>query len=314
MLLRCKTPVWWLFWHRRPCICTTSAGCVESGHNHGEAEALKHPRKALYVCICGFCNWAPPFWKLTHLTATVSGSLFWYLYVCVITRWCVWFMCYCETGASCWTRSPALAVSSITEASWLVAHKRRLDPTGPSCSAIQWFTTEGSSGVTLLLFSSFLGILNIHAGTDAQSIRKYAHTQVNTHNTVVVWSDKGVVTGGHRGCLALGGSGCFPFPAFVISVTVWFLHKRSNYRELFNHPHFYWAQGLLACSSGPHCQQQRATGVTEKVGGLTGREGVSFESSLRRLLCTLLRPSGQRQRGRLDQKTGWLARQRDRWT
>lgn len=47
-------------------------------------------------------------------------------------------------------------------------------------------------------------------------------------------------------------------PVSVISVTVWFLHKRSNYSELFNHPHIYWAWGLLACSSGPCRRQQRA--------------------------------------------------------
>lgn len=36
--------------------------------------------------------------------------------------------------------------------------------------------------------------------------------------------------------------------------------------------------------------------MTEKVGGLTGREGVSFELRLCRLLRTLRRPSGRRQR------------------
>lgn len=107
------------------CVCMTSAGCVESGHNHGEAEALVGPRKALYVCICGYGNWAPPFCKLTHLTGPMPGPLYWYLYMCVWLADDVYgshVTMISATQPSCWTWSPGLALYPITKASWLVAH------------------------------------------------------------------------------------------------------------------------------------------------------------------------------------------------
>ena len=54
------------------------------------------------------------------------------------------------------------------------------------------FATEGSSGVTLLyLVSTAFFAYFTHTHT-------HTRMQVNTHYTVVVWSDKGVVTGGQR--------------------------------------------------------------------------------------------------------------------
>ncbi|MEQ2211572.1 hypothetical protein XENOCAPTIV_007320, partial [Xenoophorus captivus] len=64
--------------------------------------------------------------------------------------------------------------------------------------------------------------------------------------------------------------------------------------------------------SGPRLQRQSVTGVTEKVSGLTGREGVSFELRLCGLLCRLQRPSSQRQRAGQDQGQVCWPRRRDR--
>lgn len=63
-----KSPVWWLFWHRRPCVCTTSAGRAESRHNHRESEALMNLEKH-FMCVfvatvirpLPFVNW--PIWQ-----------------------------------------------------------------------------------------------------------------------------------------------------------------------------------------------------------------------------------------------------------
>lgn len=68
------------------CVYDKCCVCGKSGHNHGEAEALTDPWKALYICICGFCNWAPPFCKETDLTGPVARLLCWYLYVCVTSN------------------------------------------------------------------------------------------------------------------------------------------------------------------------------------------------------------------------------------
>ena len=53
---------------------------------------------------------------------------------------------------------------------------------------------------TLLCFDGFLCILNTHTLTHThralEHTHTHTHTQVNTHYAVVVWSDKGLVTGG----------------------------------------------------------------------------------------------------------------------
>lgn len=162
-------------------MCTTSAGCVESGHNHREAGALMDPWKALYVCICGYGNWVPPF---------VSWPIWQGLWLgpCTDICICVWLAydvygsrvtMISETWPSCWTRSPGLALSPITKASWLVAHNCTSLTSNQGFSFVfQPSTTEGSSGVTLLhsSFSGFLCILNTYTGTYTQGISSHRHT------------------------------------------------------------------------------------------------------------------------------------------
>lgn len=89
-------------------------------------------------------------------------------------------------------------------------------------------------GALVLLWFAFFVCIgdHTHCGTFAKHIT--THSQVNMHNGCLV------VTEGQR--VTEEATSPHPFlPASVISVTVWFLHKRSNYSELFNHPHIYWA-------------------------------------------------------------------------
>lgn len=180
-LLCCKSPVWWLFWHGRPCMCTTSAGCVESGHNHGKAEALMDPWKALYVCICGYGNWAPPFvnwpiWQALWLGPCTDICIC----VCVTSKWCVRFTCYYDL----W--NPALMLDTVP---WFgfVPHYQSQLAGGTQlhtaqiqlglfflCSSIVHHRGELWCHSTLPPFNRFLCILNTHTG---------AHTQVNTRTT-----------------------------------------------------------------------------------------------------------------------------------
>ena len=85
-------------------------------------------------------------------------------------------------------------------AGWRRTTARRSEPTGAFCfCAVQPYATEGSSGVILLCPVStafFAYLTHTHTLTHTHWALEHTHRQVNTHYTVVVWSDKGLVTGG----------------------------------------------------------------------------------------------------------------------